>query len=400
MPDQDLKQAVILAGGLGTRLRPLTDTRPKPMIEFHGRPFVGYLIEMLREQGIRRVVLVLGYLPDMVRDYFGDGSRFGVEISYSVSPVEDETGLRLKKARLHLDPIFLLLYCDNYWPMSLARMWAHYKNAGAPPAMITVYDNADGYTRDNLRVSEDGFVAVYDKSRQSSGLSGVDIGFMIVRRELVDDLPDGNVSFEAESFSRLAADRKLLAFVTQHRYYSVGSHQRLPLTEEFLARRPTVILDRDGVLNRCMPTGKYVRSWKEWVWLPGVLETLARLTEAGYKIVVVTNQAGIARGVMSLADVEDIHGRMRVEAEAAGGRIDAVYFCPHGWDENCSCRKPQPGMLFSAQRDFHLELPKVTFIGDDDRDGEAAAAAGCQFLKVDDNTPLSRAVDRLLGSHH
>src|SRR5881628_403667 len=105
------KQAVILAGGRGTRLRPLTDSRPKPMVEIHGKPFVEYQIEQLREQGFEKVLLLLGYLPEVVQRHCGDGRRWGMRLEYSVSPVEDESGRRLKRAAPYLDSCFLLLYC-------------------------------------------------------------------------------------------------------------------------------------------------------------------------------------------------------------------------------------------------------------------------------------------------
>src|SRR5947208_1036557 len=119
-------QAVILAGGRGTRLAPLTDTKPKPMIEFHGVPFLEYLIVMLRDQGFSRILLLLGYLPEVITKHFGDGSRWGVSIEYLVSDVEDDTGKRLKLAQDRIDPLSLLLYCDNYWPMDFAALWHHF----------------------------------------------------------------------------------------------------------------------------------------------------------------------------------------------------------------------------------------------------------------------------------
>jgi NDP-sugar pyrophosphorylase family protein len=265
------RQAVILAGGRGTRLAPLTDTRPKPMIEFHGRPFLEYLIEFLRDQGFQRILLLLGYLPDVIRNYFGDGSRFGLKIDYSVSDVDDDTGRRLYLARPQIDSTFLLAYCDNYCPVDTETMWSRF-NAGDADAMVAVYANEDGYTRDNVSVGADGFVTVYDKSRKTPALKGVDIGFILMQRAVLDRLPETNVSFEATIYPRLVGEKRLLAQVTRHRYYSVGSHERLAETEEFLARRKTVFLDRDGVLNRRMPRAEYVRSWAEWKWLPGALE--------------------------------------------------------------------------------------------------------------------------------
>lgn len=384
----------MLAGGLGTRLRPLTDTCPKPMIPFHGRPFVEYLIEHLRDHGFERIVLLLGYLADQVRDHFGDGKRFGVSIDYVVSPVADETGTRLRRARAMLDPIFMLAYCDNYWPMPFDAMWAKYVRAGRA-AQVVVYRNRDGYTRDNLAVAADGRVTVYDKSRAAPGLAGVDIGFILMRREAVDLLPDGNVGFEANVYPRLVADGQLGAFETDHRYYSVGTLARLPETERFLARKPAVILDRDGTLNRKAPRGEYIRTPTAFEWLPGAREALALFAQAGFTVTIATNQAGIARGVMTEADLAAIHARLRAEAASAGGRIDAIHHCPHGWDEGCDCRKPKPGLLHMAQREFALDLSRTPFVGDDERDGEAAAAAFAPFHLVTPARDLLAVARRL-----
>lgn len=393
-PD-DPTQAVILAGGRGTRLMPLTAARPKPMIEFHGRPFLAYLIEQLRDQGFRRLLLLLGYLPDAIRDHFGNGRRFGVEIDYAVGPVEWETGARLRAARPVLEREFLLAYCDNYVPFS-ARKAIDAWRARRTRGQVTVYANDDASSRDNLRVDAEGFVTVYDKSRRAPDLKGVDIGYFLFNRSVVDLIPDGNASFEAAVYPRLVADRSLSAFVTRHRYYSVGDPARLPITEAFLARRPAVLIDRDGTLNARMPKAEYVRRWSDWRWLPGTLDALTRLRAAGFRCFVVTNQAGLARGALSRADLDDIHARMREEAEAAGGRIDAVYFCPHGWDEGCACRKPKPGMLHAAQREQHLDLSRTPFVGDDERDGGAAAAAGAPFLRCDPELGLAQVVDGVL----
>jgi histidinol-phosphate phosphatase family protein len=391
------RQAVILAGGRGERMRPLTDIRPKPMIEVNGKPFLEHLILLLREQGFQRVLLLLGYLPEVVRDYFGDGSQWQMQINYSVTAVEDNTGRRLKLAEAALEDCFLLLYSDNYWPMPMDRMWRRYVEAGAP-AMLTVYSNRDGYTRSTLKVDEAGFVTAYDKSRRRTDLQGTEISYAILRKELVSGLPDENVSFEETVFSTLAANRQLAAFVTHHRYYSIGDTPRLPLTEAFLARRPAVILDRDGVLNEKPPRANYVRTWDEFKWLPGARETLRVLKQSGFRVIIVSNQAGVARGAMTEADLLNIHRRMVKDAVQDGGRIDAIYYCPHNWDENCECRKPKPGMLFQAQRDFSLDLSRTLFIGDDERDRQAADAAGCLSALVSDQAPLAKIIGDLIAN--
>ena len=369
-------QAVILAGGRGTRLGPLTDLQPKPMIKIHGKPFLEYLVEMLTAQGFERVLLLLGYLPEVVQSHFGDGRRWGVQIDYSVSATENDTGRRVKLAAPHIDECFFLMYCDNYWPMRIDKMWERFIQAAAP-AMITVYRNMDGYTTNCIKVDEEGYVTDYDKSRMNPDLQGVEISYAILKKTVLDLLPEENVLFETAVYPRLAAHHQLAAYVTDHRYYSVGSLKRLPLTEAFLARQPAVILDRDGVLNKKPPKAQYVRFWHEFEWLAGAKEALRLFKDAGYRVIVVSNQAGVARGEMTEAQLLEIHERMKQDTARAGGAIEAIYYCPHNWDDGCECRKPRPGMLFQAQREHHLDLSRTKFIGDDVRDVEAAEAAGC-----------------------
>ncbi len=393
-----VRQAVILAGGRGTRLRPLTDDRPKPMVEFNGRPFLEYLVEMLADQGIERVLLLLGYLPEVIQRHFGDGRRWGLRIDYGITPPEALTGARVVAARNQLDSRFLLLYCDNYWPMNLARMWRRYEATGLP-AMVTVYRNLDGWSRGhNIAVDADGLVIAFDRTRQQDGLEGVEIGYAILERGLLDLLPAHDVLIEEGLYPRLVAERRLAAYLTEHRYYSVGSLERLPSTEAFLTRTPTLILDRDGVLNRRPPRADYVRHPDALEWLPGALDGMRLLARAGYRLLVVSNQAGVARGAMTEADLRAIEERMAAEAVAAGGRIERFYDCPHDWDAGCACRKPKPGLLFQAQRDFALDLSRTLFIGDDDRDGQAAEAAGCPFRLVSPEDGLAEALPDLLGA--
>lgn len=391
------RQAVVLAGGRGTRLGEIGRRMPKAMVPFGGMPFLTYLLQSLREQGFERVLLLLGYKAEQIVDYCGDGARFGLAIDYSITPVEDDTGQRIKRAEALLDPVFLLLYSDNIWPLAFEPMWRSFLDSGAM-AQVTVYRNREGYTRDNLRVDPGNRVELYDRTRTAPGLAGVDIGFLIARREVVALLPDDdNVSFEAHVYPRLVAERQLAAYATDHRYYSVGTPERLPETERFLARRPFVILDRDGVLNVRQPKASWVTSPDKWQWLPGALDGLARLARAGAGIAIVTNQAGVAHGALTEAGLAAIHQRMLDDARAHGTEICAIYHCPHGWESPCECRKPKPGMLFQAQRDHALDLSITPFVGDDERDGIAADAAGCPFIRVDPERGLAQAIDPLLA---
>jgi len=265
------------------------------------------------------------------------------------------------------------------------------------PALVTVYSNRDGYTRDSVTVDDAGYVRLFDRTRTAAGLGGVEIGFALLERSVLDLMPTEDALFEEAVYPQLAATGQLAAHMTDHRYYSVGSIERLPLTEEFFRRRKTVILDRDGVLNRRPSRAHYVTEWSDFEWLPDSRDALRVLADAGYRVLVVTNQAGVARGAMSEVALLEIHERMKAEAAEAGGRIDAVYYCPHDWDEGCSCRKPAPGMLLQAQRDFALDLTRTTFIGDDERDGEAADRAGCLFARISPERPLIQWVSELLN---
>jgi len=269
-----------------------------------------------------------------------------------------------------------MMYCDNFWPMNLGQMWQTFQESDAQ-GMLTVYANHEGYTRNNLSVDDSGSIVTYDPSRSASGLNGVDIGYALLSKEVLKHIPPENISFEHNVYPALTSRGALLGFRTEHRYYSVGSHERLPLTEAFLTPQRAIILDRDGTLNERPPKAHYVTDWSKFKWLPGTLEALSMLVRAGYKIIIVTNQSGIARGIMTEDDLAAVHENMKTEMAAAGVSVDAIYYCPHGWDDGCFCRKPSPGMLFQAQRDFHLDLTKTIFVGDDERDVEAGEAAGC-----------------------
>ena len=137
-----------------------------------------------------------------------------------------------------------------------------------------------------------------------------------------------------------------------------------------------VILDRDGTINQ--DSDQYIKSPLEWLPIPGSLEAIARLTQNGWRIVVATNQSGLSRGLFDMSTLNAIHAEMHRAVGQAGGRIDAIFFCPHAADANCECRKPKPGLLREIGSRFNVELEGVPMIGDSLRDLEAAAAVGAQ----------------------
>jgi D-glycero-D-manno-heptose 1,7-bisphosphate phosphatase len=142
----------------------------------------------------------------------------------------------------------------------------------------------------------------------------------------------------------------------------------------------TIFLDRDGVINENRVD--YVKSWSEFRFLPGSREAIAKLTQAGHQIVVCTNQAGVARGSISMETVDEIHRRMMASISEVGGKIEKVYCCPHGKDEDCACRKPRPGMLLLARDELGLDMQDAVFIGDSITDIRAGLAAGIHTVLV------------------
>lgn len=157
-----------------------------------------------------------------------------------------------------------------------------------------------------------------------------------------------------------------------------------------------IFIDRDGVINRKMPEGDYVKSWSEFEFLPGAIEALGLLAKAGYAIFVVTNQRGIARGLMTEADLADIHFKMAQELERRGVRLAGIYYCPHDYEDNCDCRKPKPGLLLRAAREHNLNLADAILIGDSEKDIQAGSAAGCKTILVDREKGLAGVVAMLV----
>ncbi|MDE6742662.1 MAG: HAD-IIIA family hydrolase [Lachnospiraceae bacterium] len=390
-----IKQAVIFAGGLGERLKPFTETNPKPMYPFQGKPFIEYLVEQIVSFGINDIIILLGYLPEKVTEYLGDGSRYGAKINYCITPVEYDTQFRLKAAAEDLQDEFLMMYCDNYCPINFERLVRAYEENGAW-IQFTAYANLDGYTKNNLKIAEDGQVLVYDKKRTQTDLQGVDIGYAIVSKKVLSLMSDQNENFEAVVYPQLVERGLLYAMVTEHRYYSIGSFARIELTEEFLSGQKYIFLDRDGTLDVRPPKACYVEKPEDFIWLPGAKEAIKKLKDAGYFIILVSNQAGIAMGRMTDEDVALVNEKMQDDLLAIGACIDAIYYCPHGWDSTCSCRKPKPGMLYQAQKDFSINLPECYLIGDDERDIQTAENADVKGILVDENYTLLDAVNDLL----
>lgn len=225
-----VQQAVIFAGGRGERLRPLTDNLPKPMAPVNGRPFADYLLKSLADAGITKVLFLLGYRAETIVNRYGNHLSVGIDVQYSIGTAEDLTGRRLLNAYSYLDEKFLLLYGDNYWPIEIDRMTQLFASKGAP-AMTTVFSNKKGTGEygfeNNVEVAPDAFVREYDKKRVSKALNGVDIGYFILEKNVLDKDMPGNISFEEVILAALAKERRLIAHVTDRQYYYVTNIESL-----------------------------------------------------------------------------------------------------------------------------------------------------------------------------
>jgi mannose-1-phosphate guanylyltransferase len=230
-------QAVILAGGLGTRLWPLTREVPKPMAPVAGKPYLEHQLKLLRQQGFREVVLLIGYLGQQIEDHFGDGNRFGLSIRYSREETPQGTGGGLRDARPLLADAFLLLYGDSYLPIDYHRVGESLKESTALGVMV-VYDNrrADTLVRNNVALAPDGFVSRYNKRTENDPeLTHVEAGVLAFRRSVLDLItPTGKASLENEVYPTLVKARQMRGFAVEQRFYDIGTPERIKILENVL----------------------------------------------------------------------------------------------------------------------------------------------------------------------
>jgi NDP-sugar pyrophosphorylase family protein len=237
-PSSDV-QAVILAGGLGTRMLPITTSIPKPMIPVNGKPFLHYQLELLARFGLRRVLLLVAYLGEQIEAYFGKGTALGVDLTYSYERKPMGTGGAVKNAAAQLDNQFVILNGDTYLPIDYRALLQSFRERNNS-AMIVAYRPATEASADlvsrlpkNLAVSADGKISAYRK-RDPQGLTHIDAGVLVLRKDVLDRiLPQRKCSLEEEIFPQLIAQREMEAWTTNEAFYDMGS----PAGLEALAAR-------------------------------------------------------------------------------------------------------------------------------------------------------------------
>ncbi len=247
------KQAVILCGGLGARMRPYTDNTPKPMISCNGKPFLWYLLQQLHDQGINRFVLLTGYLAEKVNSYFGDGGSWGWDIQYSEGPVDWDTGKRVWEAREKLDELFLLLYSDNFVPFPLDKVYALHKHNQKPLTFMVA-----SKTPGNISLDKFGIVQQYDNKRFGLGLNYVEIGYMIVEKNQTLSFFDTPECSFSSILQKMADNHQISAWVQHDSYHSISDPKRWQKAQEYLKPKKIILIDRDGVINKKASRGEYI----------------------------------------------------------------------------------------------------------------------------------------------
>lgn len=385
-------EAIVLAGGLGTRLRSAVSGLPKCMAPVGGRPFLGYLLEELGRQGVTRVILSVGYLREAVMEWVAERTwPFDIDWAVEEQPLGTGGGIRLALTRAREDRV-LVLNGDTFFHVpslaSLLKIEA--------PIVLALKPMRDFDRYGSVELGPDGRVRAFrEKEHCPEGL--VNGGVYAIGRRLFEgrELPP-SFSFETAVLEPMAAQGKVAGRVCDGWFIDIGIpedyrraqvelpelHRVLRVGREVLASEAdTLFLDRDGVINRHIP-GDYVTSWDRFAFLPGIFETMAAWAQRFPRIILVTNQRGVARGRFTRDDLDDIHRRMRSEIEARGGRIDAIYVSTAMADDDPS-RKPQTGMFEAACRDFPEICPERSLmVGDADSDAAFARNCGMDFVRA------------------
>lgn len=364
-----IDKAVILAGGLGTRLKGLLGEIPKPMAPIGKLPFLHYLLNYLSRQGIKEVFLCVGFQHEVILQYFGEKFR-GMNLRYSIEKELLGTGGALMPVLEIWKEPFFLLNGDTFFEANLRAFSNAFLEAN-PLAAICLKPVVKQNRYGAVQLDGQRIVAFTEKKFIDSGW--INAGVSILTPEIFEGKMSGDVfSYEKDLFEEKAPDHYLLGFVQDQYFIDIGIPEDYEKAQKEIPRRflllhhplKTLFLDRDGVVNKHLP-GDYVKNRHQFEFLPGVLKALGSFSKRFAHILVVTNQQGIGKGLYTEEDLKSIHDYMLEKISEAGGRIDAVYFCPALEKHQDPCRKPNVGMGLQAKADFpDIDFQQAVMIGD------------------------------------
>lgn len=377
-----MSQAVMLAGGRGTRLAPHTDHLPKPLVDVAGKPFFEHLVDSLADAGITELLVLAGYRSSQVVDVVRNLTS-PVTITVVEQETEWSTGERLLRARDLLQNQFLLLYTDNLTVFSLSRLTDLAESTGARIVLSACPSPRGNVVRD-LEGGPHVLRYIPDRSQEQS--PWVEVGFTLAQRDYLLSMLRRTAASLPQALAEAAEEGAVAADFLPYPYHSIGDATRLETTRETLGPRKVLLIDRDGLINERPPQACYIESVADVRFIDTNVAALSALGADGFTFIIITNQAGIGRGVVSAESVKSVNDFIVAHLAEAGAEVIGIYQCPHQWDAGCPCRKPKPGMLTRAARDHDLYLPKTVFAGDDERDVEAGNAAGALTLFISEQT--------------
>lgn len=403
-------KAVILAGGRGTRLGNLTETLPKPLVPIGDTPLLELQLGVLKRYGIHEVILSTGYRAHAIEEYFRDGQKFDMNITYARENVPLGTAGALKSLQPELQDDFLVVYGDVLFDLNLPRLFAFHKKSCSAGTLV-LHPNDHPYDSDLVELDwQSRRIVAFHAKPHASGRhyrNMVNAGAYVLSPLVFEHLalaPPSDLGHDV--FPKLVDRLPLCGYVTGEYIKDMGTPERLrQVTKDWqsgkVARlnnanpRRAVFLDRDGVLNRHVGL---IERPEQLELLPDVIAGVRALNQSEFLAIVVTNQPVVARGLCSIQDLEAIHGRLETLLGEGHAKVDAIYYCPHHPDrgfpeENpaykivCQCRKPEIGMILQAAKEYNITLKDSYLIGDTDRDIACGKRAGLTTIAVTTGEP-------------
>lgn len=378
------REAIVLAGGLGTRLRTVVSDLPKPMAPVAGRPFLRYILDVLSENAFDHVVLAVGYKHQIIEDYFNNQYR-NLAISYSVEDYPLGTGGAIAQAlRLCKNDWVFVLNGDSYSETDFSKLEKSIDGSAQCILSSRMMSHADRYG--TLGVSAGGKITQFvEKGSADSGL--INGGVYLLKHESLLGF-EGSFSFERDYLEKHVHEGGFISCDMDGAFIDIGVPEDYKWAQKLFVDCPRprrlALFDRDGTINYDH-TGHFCNP-DDIQFIKSTIEIMRHYsTDKDYRIVVVTNQSGIARGLYTENDVRNLHIKMSELLAGRGVFIDAWYFCPHHpqFTGSCTCRKPQTGMLDKALFDFEVDAENCIMYGDSQSDEQAARAAGVRFVRVD-----------------